>query len=69
MVYLLLLTTESGDDYHWVFNARPTTEQVFDIFKRDVPDELGEALGTPEDRWGYCQSWRIDEAAIESLPA
>lgn len=64
-VWLLLLKTESGDDYEWVFNRRPTDKEVFEIFKRDIPDELGD---DPDDPWGSAQYWRIEPQAVEELP-
>lgn len=64
-VYVLSLQTESGDEYSWVLDAYPDEEQVFNIFKRDIPYELD---SDPEiDRWGTAKSWRIEKVEVESL--
>jgi len=66
-VYVLMLNTESGDDFEWTFNRKPTEDEVFAIFQRDIPDELGAAQGDPDDAWGTAQSWRIVEQTVETL--
>lgn len=69
-VFALLLSTESGDDYSWAFNRKPTEDEVFAVFQRDIPQELGEAQGEtdPEYKWGTALSWRIEAMTVEVLP-
>lgn len=69
-IFVLSLQTESGDDFTWVFNRRPTKDEVFSIYQRDIPEELGEAQGytDPEDKWGTALNWNIIETEVEELP-
>lgn len=66
-VFVLSLQTNSGDNYTWVLDAFPSQEQVFNIFKRDIPYELGEAQDDPHDAWGTAQNWNVDECELEYL--
>lgn len=63
-VYSLLLNTESGDEFQWAFTSKPSEDQVFSVFKRDIPDELGD---DPDDKWGSASYWRIEEIIVEQL--
>jgi hypothetical protein len=62
-IYILLLY-----DFQWVFNRRPTEDEVFSIFERDIPHELGAAQGCPDDKWGTALCCRIEEESVEVLP-
>lgn len=56
LVYVLGLTTESGDEYVWVFNHAPTQDEVHGVFRRDIPEEY-EAY--------TCSSWGVEEITVE----
>ena len=54
-IYVLNLTTESGDDYVWAFQTKPTIRQVDALFAQQLPEEW---------ETDSCQSWSIEEIEV-----
>ncbi len=55
-LYLVASTTESGDDYSYIWQNKPTRDEILDVLFRDWPQEFGEN----EDRYSDESDWTIN---------
>ena len=57
-MYVVPVKTESGDEFYYLWENKPTKDQVFAAIRRDMPDEFDDANN--ENYIGYWDAFKTE---------